>query len=143
MHQIMLRCTIKINSEMAGMNDKLGFRRYHQANLLVLQGALRVNGLIGIGALSAWRKFLDLYLLCLRPLAAAVPTTDAAARPEQALAAYLDTLGECVEASWQDFRNHLQIVLLTQDELLIWIARIDRALAAEAVPVADDAASRG
>lgn len=125
------------------MNDKLGFGRYHQANLLALQGVLRVNGLMGIGALSAWRKFLDLYLLCLRPLAAAVPAADAAARPEQALATYLDTLGECVEASWQDFRNHLQIVLLTQDEMLIWIARIDRALAAaEAGTVAVDAASR-
>jgi len=117
------------------MNDKQGFERYRQANLLALQCVLRVNGLMGIGALSALRKFLDLYLLCLRPLAA-VPAIGAAARPEQALASYLDTLGECVEASWQDFRNHLQIVLLTQDEMLIWIARIDRALAAEAVPVA-------
>jgi hypothetical protein len=34
-----------------------------------------------------------------------------------------------VEKSWQDFRNQWQILLLTQDEALIWMTRIERALA--------------
>ncbi|WP_169248017.1 hypothetical protein [Candidatus Competibacter phosphatis] len=40
----------------------------------------------------------------------------------------MDALSDFVEKSWQDFRNHLQILLLTQDEVLIWVARIDRTL---------------
>jgi hypothetical protein len=42
----------------------------------------------------------------------------------------MDAMTECVEKSWQDYRNNLQILLLIQDEALIWVARIDRALAA-------------
>ena len=38
-------------------------------------------------------------------------------------------MSECVEKSWQDYRNSLQILLLTQDEALIWVNKIDRALA--------------
>lgn len=41
----------------------------------------------------------------------------------------VDNFGEHIEKSWQDFRNQVQILLLTQDEALIWINRIERALA--------------
>lgn len=104
------------------------FERNHLASLLALQCLLRVGGLIGIGALSAVRKTLDTYLLCLQHGANYMNQINTADSPENLAAGCVDAVAECVEKSWQDFRNNLQIVLLTQDEALIWVARIDKAL---------------
>lgn len=104
--------------------------RNQAVNLLALQCALRLGGLMGIGVLGAVRKALDIYLVCLQHGAGYVAGFRIADSPERLVADYADVMTECVERSWQDFRNNLQIFLLTQDEALIWIARIDQALLA-------------
>ena len=105
--------------------------RNQAANLLALQCALRVGGLMGIGMLSSVRKTLDTYLVCWRHGAEYAKQSQITDSPKQFVAGYVDAMTECVEKSWQDFRNNLQILLLTQDEALIWVARIDRALVAD------------
>lgn len=115
------------------MTDLLRILERNQAaNLLVMQGFLRVSGLTSISMLSALNKALDTYLVCLRYGAAlATDHTGALVEPKQFATGYIDAITECVERSWQDFRNHTQIMLLTQDEALIWMARIDQALLAD------------
>lgn len=105
--------------------------RNQAANLLALQCLLRVGGLLGIGALSSVRKSLDTYLICLRHGTDYAKNVRVGDPPEQWVAGYADGMAEYVEKSWQDFRNNLQILLLTQDEALIWITKIDKALAAD------------
>lgn len=102
--------------------------RNQAANLLALQCTLRISGLLGIGMLSSVRKTLDTYLLCLQHSADYVRKSRIGDSPDPLVADYADAMLECVEKSWQDFRNNIQILLLTQDEALIWIARIDKAL---------------
>lgn len=112
------------------MNVYRVVERNQAANLLALQCLLRVSGLLGIGVISSVRKSLDTYLICLRhgtDYAKSVRVTDP---PDKWVAGYADAMAECVEKSWQDFRNNLQILLLTQDEALIWVARIDKTLSA-------------
>ncbi len=104
--------------------------RNQAASWLVLQSVLRISGLMGIGMLGAVRKSLDTYLVCLEHGAEYAQQARITDSPEKFLAGYADAMTECVEKSWQDFRNNLQIWLLTQDEALIWITRIDRALLA-------------
>ncbi len=104
--------------------------RNQAANLLALQCMLRLGGLMGIGMLSSVRKTLDTYLMCLRHGAESMTQRSITSSPEQWVTGYADTMTDCVEKSWQDYRNNIQILLLTQDEALIWVARIDRALAA-------------
>ena len=104
--------------------------RNQAANGLAMQCAVRIGGLMGIGMLGAVRKSLDIYLVCLQhgaEYARQATITDA---PEKWVTGYADAMTECVEKSWQDFRNNLQIWLLTQNEALIWVARIDQALLA-------------
>lgn len=110
------------------MNADRLFERQQAANLLVWQSALRIAGLMSIGAISSVRRALDTYLLCLQhgtEYAQAIRTSDP---PAKWVVVYMDTLSEYVEKSWQDFRNNLQILLLTQDEALMWIAKIERTL---------------
>ncbi len=102
--------------------------RNQTANLLAMQGMLRISGLMGIGMLSAVRKALDTYLLCLQHSTDYVKQFRVTDSPASLVSCYADTMTECVEKSWQDFRNSIQILLLTQDEALIWVARIDKAL---------------
>lgn len=113
------------------MNVYRVFERNHAANLLALQCLLRIGGLLGIGALSSTRKSLDTYLICLRHYADYAKSVRVDDPPEGWVADYADAMLECVEKSWQDFRNNLQILLLTQDEALIWMAKIDKALSAD------------
>ncbi len=105
--------------------------RNQAANLLAMQGALRLGGLMGIGMLSSVRKTLDTYLVCWQHGAEAMTQRPINDSPEKWAANCVDAMIECVEKSWQDFRNNLQILLLTQDEALIWVVRIDRALVAD------------
>lgn len=111
------------------MNTNRLLERQQAAQLLAWQCALRVSGLLNIAALSSVRKGLDTYLLCLQRGAESAktiqPDDDSA---KQWMVVCVDTASECVEKSWQDFRNHLQILLLTQDEAVIWITRIERSL---------------
>jgi len=86
---------------------------------------------MGIGMLSTVRKTLDTYLVCVQRGAECITYSPLTGSPEQLMTDCVDAMTECVEKSWQDFRNNIQILLLTQDEALIWVARIDRALAAE------------
>lgn len=102
--------------------------RNQAANLLALQCTLRISGLLGIGMLSSMRKTLDTYLLCLHHSADYVKQSRISGSPDKLMAGYADAMTEFVEKSWQDFRNNIQILLLTQDEALIWVARIDKAL---------------
>ena len=104
--------------------------RHYAANLLALQCALRVGGLLGIGFIGAIRKELDTYLLCLHHGAEYAKNARPDDPPEKWLVVYADTMSEYVEKSWQDYRNNLQIMLLTQDEALIWISKIDKVLTA-------------
>lgn len=110
------------------MNVYTVIERNQAANLLALQGLLRVGGLLGLGALSSVRKSLDTYLICLRHGADYAQNAQVTDPPEKWVAGYADAMTEYVEKSWQDFRNNLQILLLTQDESSIWVARIDKAL---------------
>jgi hypothetical protein len=103
--------------------------RQHAANLLALQCALRVGGLLGIGAIGSIRKALDTYLLCLRHGAEYAKNARPSDPPEKWVVIYADTMSEYIEKSWQDYRNNLLILLLTQDEALIWVCKIDRVLA--------------
>ena len=48
------------------MNTNTMVARHQAANLLALQCALRVGGLLGIGVIGSIRKTLDTYLLCLQ-----------------------------------------------------------------------------
>ena len=104
------------------------FQRHQVASLLALQCALRISGLLSIGILSSVRKTLDTYLLCLQHGADYVQHSPMTGSPNDLVAGYADAMTDYTEKSWQDFRNNIQILLLTQDEALIWIAKIDRAL---------------
>ena len=104
--------------------------RNQAANELALQCILRLTGLIGISMLGTVRKTLDTYLVCLEHGAEYVARLQLPDPPERWVAGYADVMTECVERSWQDYRNNLQIFLLTQDEALIWVSRIDKALLA-------------
>lgn len=104
--------------------------RNQAANLLALQGALRLGGLMGIGVLGTVRKTLDIYLVCLQHGVEHMARSPIAGASEDWVVGCVDAMTECVEKSWQDYRNNLQILLLTQDEALIWVARIDQALLA-------------
>ena len=109
-------------------HEKL-FERQQAARLLACQGALRVSGLLNIAALSSVRKALDTYLLILQHSAELAKHLQPSDPAQKWLAVCVDTASECAEKSWQDFRNQWQILLLTQDEALIWMTRIERALA--------------
>lgn len=111
------------------MNTNRWLERQQAAQLLAWQCTLRVSGLLNIAALSSVRKGLDTYLLCLQRGAKSAKTIPPDDSAKQWMVVCVDTASECVEKSWQDFRNHLQILLLTQDEAVIWITRIERALA--------------
>jgi hypothetical protein len=113
------------------MNMYRVVERNQAANLLALQCLLRVGGLLGIGALSSVRKSLDTYLLCLRHGADYAKSVQVTDPPEKWVLGYADAMTECVEKSWQDFRNNLQILLLTHDEALIWVAKIDKTWSAD------------
>ena len=104
--------------------------RNQAANWLALQCVSRLSGLVGVGMLGAVRKMLDTYLVCLQYGAEYLAQPQSADPLERLVAGYADMMTECVERSWQDYRNNLQIFLLTQDEALIWVARIDKALLA-------------
>lgn len=110
------------------MNEKL-FERQQAAQLLAWQCTMRVTGLLNIAALSSVRKTLDTYLLCLQHGAESAKTIRPGDPAKQWMVVCVQTASECVEKSWQDFRNQWQILLLTQDEALIWMTRIERALA--------------
>ncbi|MFO1371102.1 MAG: hypothetical protein U1F42_01485 [Candidatus Competibacteraceae bacterium] len=91
---------------------------------------MRINGLLTVGAISALRRNLDTCLIFLGHSANQVMKSAQVIDPPQKLiSGYLDTVLDCSEKSWQDFRNNLQILLLTQDEALLWMAKIDRTLA--------------
>ena len=102
-------------------------QRHHAASLMAMQCAVRVSGLMGIGMIGSFRKGLDTYMLCLQHSASYVKNAHLGDTPE-AVSAYADVMSECVEKSWQDYRNTLQIILLTQDQALIWSSKIYRAL---------------
>ncbi len=105
--------------------------RQYAANLLALQCALRVGGLMSIGVIGSIRKTLDTYLLCLRHGAEYAKNARLDDLSGKWVVVYADAMHECIEKSWQDYRNNLQIWLLTQDEALIWVTRIDKALASD------------
>ena len=105
-------------------------KRNQTVNWLAMQYAVRVGGLIGIGMLGSVRKSLDTYLVCLQHGAEYMTQMQITDPPERLVAGYADAITECVEKSWQDYRNNLQIFLLAQDEALIWVTRIDGALLA-------------
>ena len=111
------------------MNANRLFERQRAAQLLAWQCTLRVSGLLNIAALSSVRKGLETWLLCLQHTAESTKTIQNRDLGKQWMAIYVDTASDCVEKSWQDFRNQLQILLLTQDEAMIWMTRIERALA--------------
>lgn len=102
--------------------------RQHAANLLALQCALRVGGLLGISLIGSIRKTLDTYLLILQHGASYAKNARLSDPPQKLVSTCADAMSDCVEKSWQDYRNNLQIWLLTQDEALIWAGKIDRAL---------------
>ena len=110
------------------MNEKL-FERQQAAQLLAWQCTMRVTGLLNIAALSSVRKTLDTYLLCLQHGAESAKTIRPGDPAKKWMVVCVQATSECVEKSWQDFRNQWQILLLTQDEALIWMTRIERALA--------------
>lgn len=108
--------------------DRL-FERQQAAHLLAWQCTLRVTGLLNIAAISSVRKALDTYLLLLQHGADSAKHIQPGDPAQKWIVVCVDTASECVEKSWQDFRNQWQILLLTQDEMLIWMTRIERALA--------------
>lgn len=112
------------------MNTERLLERQQAAQWLAWQCAWRVAGLLNIAALSSVRKALDTYLLCLRHGAESAKNIQPGDPARKWVVVCVDTASECVEKSWQDFRNQLQILLLTQDEALIWMTRIERTLAA-------------
>ncbi|RUQ32950.1 MAG: hypothetical protein EKK68_04285 [Candidatus Competibacteraceae bacterium] len=111
------------------MNNNRSFERQQAANLLIWQSMLRIAGLMNLGAVSAVRRALDTYLLCLQHGADYAKEAKIGDPPDKWINNYVDTLSECAEKSWQDFRNNWQILLLTQDEALMWVAKIERAWA--------------
>ena len=111
------------------MNTDRSFQQQQAANLLIWQSMLRIAGLMNLGAVSAVRRALDTYLLCLQHGSDYVQQAQLSDPPEKWVDSYVDTLSECAEKSWQDFRNNWQILLLTQDEALMWMTKIERALA--------------
>jgi hypothetical protein len=111
------------------MSSKKLFERQQAARFLAWQCALRVTGLLNIAAIGSVSKALDTYLLLLQHGAASAQNIQIDDPAKKWMVVCVDTASECVEKSWQDFRNQLQILLLTQDEALIWMTRIERALA--------------
>ena len=111
------------------MSTNRRFERQQATQLLAWQCAMRVTGLLNIAALGSVRKALDTYLLCMQRGAESVKTVEPGQPAKKWMVACVETASECVEKSWQDFRNQLQILLLTQDEALLWVSRIERTLA--------------
>ncbi|MCP5157957.1 MAG: hypothetical protein H6975_00870 [Gammaproteobacteria bacterium] len=111
------------------MNTDRMFERQQAVNLLAWQCALRIGGLMNIAAIGSVRRSLDTYLLCLQQGTRSVQNVQATDPPGKWIVVSVDNFGEYVEKSWQDFRNQLQILLLTQDEALIWMNKIERTLA--------------
>jgi hypothetical protein len=111
------------------MNTERMLERQQAVNLLAWQCVLRISGLMNIAAIGSVRRSLDTYSLCLQQGAKSMQNVQATDSPVKWMVVSVDNFGEYVEKSWQDFRNQVQILLLTQDEALIWINRIERALA--------------
>ncbi|HRF44829.1 MAG TPA: hypothetical protein PLD30_11425 [Candidatus Competibacteraceae bacterium] len=111
------------------MNTDRMLERQQAVNLLAWQCALRINGLINIAAIGSVRRSLDTYLLFLQQGTKSMQNTQLTGSPVNWIVVSVDNFGEYVEKSWQDFRNQVQILLLTQDEALIWMNRIEKALA--------------
>ena len=111
------------------MNTERMLERQQSVNLLAWQCVLRISGLINIAAIGSVRRSLDTYLLCLQQGTKSMQNVQTTDSPVKWIVVSVDNFGEYVEKSWQDFRNQVQILLLTQDEALIWINRIERALA--------------
>lgn len=108
------------------MNISRMIAKNHTANILAIQYALRINGLLTLSTLGILRRNLDTCLLCLQHGAEYVQNTQITDPPEKRVSAYLDVVLDYTEKSWQDFRNNLQILLLAQDEALMWAATFDR-----------------
>lgn len=108
------------------MNIGRMIAKNHTANLLAIQYALRINGLLALSTLGVLRRNLDTCLLCLQHGVEYVQNTQINDPPEKRISAYLDVMLDCTEKSWQDFRNNLQILLLAQDEALMWTSAMDR-----------------
>jgi hypothetical protein len=111
------------------MNTDRLFERQQAAHWLAWQCTLRVTGLLNIAAIGSVRKALDTCLLLLQHGAESAKNIQPGDPAQRWMVVCVDTASECVEKSWQDFRNQWQILLLTQDEALIWMTRIERALA--------------
>ncbi len=111
------------------MSNNKFFERQQAAQLLAMQCALRITGLLNIAALGSVNKALDTCLLVMQSSTESTKNIRPGDSPKKWILACADTASECVEKSWQDFRNQLQILLLTQDEAFIWMTRIERALA--------------
>ncbi len=108
------------------MKNSKALKQYYVASVLSGLCVLRIGSLLGVSALSTLRKAITNYPSCFQLEGAASDWVN----PERQLSHYLDTLSGCVENSWQDYRNNLQILLLTQDEMLIWAAKIEKMLTA-------------
>lgn len=109
------------------MNTDRMLERQQAVNLLAWQYALRIGGLMHIAAIGSVRRSLDTYLLCLQQGTKSMQNTQATNSPVKWIVVSVNNFGEYVEKSWQDFRNQVQILFLTQDEALIWMNRIERA----------------
>ena len=110
------------------MNTDRLSERQRVANLLIWQSALRIAGLMNLGAISSVRRALETYLLCSQRGLECLHTLQPGNKQEKWVIAHIDMASEYVERSWQDFRNNLQILLLTQDEALMWLAKIEKTL---------------
>jgi len=111
------------------MNTDRMLERQKAVNLLAWQCALRMSGLMSIAAIGSVRRSLDAYMLCLQQGTKSMQDIQATDPPVKWIVVSVDNFGEYVEKSWQNFRNQVQILLLTQDEALIWMTKMEQALA--------------
>lgn len=108
------------------MKNSARLQRYYAASMLGGLCALRIGTLVGVGMLSTLRKTINHYPSCFQ----SSELVDWS-RPDEQFGHCLDTVSRCIETSWQDYRNGLQIFMLTQDEMQIWAAKIGKTLAVD------------
>ncbi len=104
--------------------------RGHPAGKVVIEYALRLGRMTGVGAIGVAYKQLDTNLLCLRRSLEGLEKAQQGASWVDLLAHCWVAWSECNDKCTEDFRNDLQVMMLAWEEAPVWMSRKDEALAA-------------
>lgn len=100
------------------------------ANRMAMEFACRLVRLTSVSAISSIYKRVDTCLLYLKRSFEGLEKSQQVGSMEGLVNSYWRTVHECADKYVEDFRNDMQVVLLTQEESRVWISKIDQALLA-------------